>query len=235
MVALGIEFDERSAAEFQRQMNRRIAWLRKTPEETCKYGAVLLAKSLGASTKVAPKLRPVVRNPDPRAKTDGRRAKFGVMKWRPDGTQYFQPIYRTVEFGKIRFVDKKTARLVEYDPITRERRYVLWETGTGEFQIAGIAQSKKRIIGRRGLARSAWSWVLNKLGSMTHAMQSEIPGSVRVSKRTLPEDYEVRMDNMLRYAMAALRRGRVDYRTALSRAANKMRLQTDRALKKIAA
>ena len=93
-VEMTVEASERDISELSRIMALRAKLLKEDAEKTVGYTAWFIGKAAGAATKVAPKLRPIVKNPNKRAKTDKRFAPFGVMRFRRDGSKYFLPIYR---------------------------------------------------------------------------------------------------------------------------------------------
>lgn len=171
--------------------------------QACEKAIVYMAKSAGALTKVAQKLRPIVTNPafkgvgGKQRKEDMRRARYGVYKYNPlTGQKYFVPIYRTGEYGKIRFISRTTAEWLTRDRITGEVHRERTETGTGEFQMAGVAQSKKRIIGRRGLAKRSWLWAFR---SATKSKKEPIPGVVDLRKSLSAVQCGLILSNRMRY------------------------------------
>lgn len=154
--------------------------------KACEKAIVYMAKSAGKLTKVSAKLRPIVANPlfstkvGKALKNDMRRARYGVYKWNPKtGERYFSPIYRCGEFGAaVKYISKKEVLVKVGRKSSKSIRLAnkalrligsrkrfgsvgIWQkfpAGTGEFEVAGIKQSKKRIIGRRGLAKDSWMW-----------------------------------------------------------------------------
>lgn len=241
---LTIRFSQQDIALYNAQTQRMVTELHKTPEYAVKYASVALTRSLGASTKVAPKLRPIVKNPlfkiakgaskEERAKAmqsrgDARRAAVGVEKYDRSGNAYFVPIYRTGQFGKTRF-EKDGSITIFSDDKTR-RNYSADEFQAMQLEMPSVKNSKKRKIGRRGLAKASWGWINGKLGKFTKTLQAEIPGTVAVKTVPMFNDYMVVIDNKLRYIVSALRGGRKDVNTAMLRAAEGMRGNVDRKLK----
>lgn len=211
--------------------------LGKGQVEAVKWAAGNVCASLSASTRVSPKIRRVVPNPHPNAKTDGRRAKWGVMKYKRYTSElYFEPIYRTGEYGKVRFKDKKTLEWYTVDKASgkRVKETVNFSNDFGGSIPIGIMQSKKRNIGRSGLAKKAWQWaqaqVLSSSGSGT-ANLFGVPdiAEVRVSNSSSMVSFRVK--SKLRYALDATLGGRKDVNTALLRAADSMRRKIDDKIK----
>lgn len=227
MIALSFEVPSADIDAIKSQIARLQSELGKTTKESVRMAALYVLTALRPSTKLSAKLRPIVRNPDKRAGIDGRVAVFGVNKYTRNGATKFVPIYRAGEFGKIKFKSKTTAEWLERDRMTGEVHRMQWNTGTSEFDIPGIAQSKKRIIGRRGTARDSWTWAQMRLfGHGPRAMNPKTyRPSVSVEKsETDLFSYSVKIYNYLDYITSAMRSGgRADVSTAMSRAANKMR------------
>jgi hypothetical protein len=206
--------------------------LNKSTAETLKWGAALVCKSIGARTKQSPKLRRVVPNPNKRAWRDGRMAKFGVYKYK-QGKKVFDPIYRGGEFGMIYYKAKNSATILHRDPATGKLVKTTHEAGTGEFQVPGVEQSKKRIIGRRGLAKKAWKWIERNMdGGSGSVGDARDIASVRWGAIV---GAEVTITNKLRYISMALKGGAMAVETAMARAARGMSEAMDRKLKAMAA
>ena len=133
-----------------------------TGYQACEKAIAHMAHSASAATKQSAKLRPIVANPAFKGvggsdmKRDKRRARFGVYRWnQKTGQKYFQPIYKGGEFGnKIKYISKDKV-LVKVG-----NRWEEFEAGTGDFQIAGSKDSKRRIIASRGRAKQSWTWGL---------------------------------------------------------------------------
>lgn len=231
---VSIAFDAADVRAFQNAMERNMDVLRKTPKQAATFGAAMLVKSLGASMKVSPKLRPIVADPDKRYKKDGRFARYGVFKWRPNGQRYFSPIGRTGEYGKIRYRDKKTLQIMERDRVTGEvTRTVLTNDELEIFGLQHLAMINhpKRRIGRSGLAKASWQWMLRQIGVGAGSIaQLEKPGIVTTEKFEAPDNYTLRMTNRLRYIYKATRGGTMALSTAMSRAAANMMGKMDLAI-----
>jgi hypothetical protein len=198
MTATSINVDQRSLNSVMAQINRASKELGRDMKGTVKWAGRMVAQSLSAATKIAPKLRPIVENPNPAYKTDKRFAPYGVMKYK-NGKPYFAPIFRTGEFGRVRFVDKKTAEI----------KYV--NTLTGKVQRAdtvaqqpglSIKSDKRRIIGRRGLAKKTWSG-LSKVFDSAVIVQGIKSGSSKMSGGD--NNPTLTLTNSLNYAGAAFK------------------------------
>jgi len=231
-VAINIEYPARDIARVQSQIERASRELGKSLKDSVAWAGYFVASSLGASTKTSPKLRPVVKNPDKRAGKDGRVAPFGVMKYDRNGNEYFKPIYRTGEFGKIRFRDKRTAEWLVRDSVTGEVRKETWETGTSEFEIPGIMQDKRRTIGRRGLCKKAWAWI-TKHGKGGVGGVMDVPSAASVQWGGDSNNPAMTLTNQLRYAGYAFKQsGDQAVGSALNRAFYRMRNRIDAAIVK---
>lgn len=239
-LAASIEFPSADVDALFRQIERNQKQLGQSLKASVMRAAIYVAKSLSASTKIAPKLRRVVENPDKRYKTDHRRAPFGVMRYNPDGTQYFKPIYRTGEYGKLRFFDKKSAAWFKRDRTTGAGKWEKLPSGPDianpDIFVPGIMTDKRRKIGRRGLAKKAWTWAASNMwkgGRATLFGMIDLMG-VRVFNHV--DNPGVQITNRLRYATAAFKDGMDAPERALGNAARKMAHNiTEAASKKLGA
>jgi len=89
--AVTISMPAADVARVQAQMRRLETEVGKSASDALRFAAWAMARSLAGSTKIAPKMRRVVKNPDGRAGKDGRVAKVGMMVYRGD-RQVFQPL-----------------------------------------------------------------------------------------------------------------------------------------------
>lgn len=220
--ASSVLWDRADVDRFASMIVRAQNELGKTPFDAINWAGYFVTKSMAGATKEAPKLRKIIANPHPDAKTDGRRAKYGVMRYTPDGKEYFQPIYRTGEFGKIRFQNKKTAVWLVRDKATGGVRKETWSTGTGEFDMAGINQSPKRNIKRRKLAKQAWSWAqknTRKGGTVSIMGAQNVVNVLWGGKKSAPS---LTISNNLRYASDAFKGGESGVAGVMEKAANSM-------------
>lgn len=238
---------------FNRAIESAMSDLHKTPEQAVKWAAVNLCKSLSASCKVSAKLRPIIKNPlfkaasrsktdqakAKQARNDGRRARFGVNRWKPfSGEQYFQPIYRTGEYGKYRFFEKNGMWFKTPSGTTGKYPWEKVEGIPGDAEnnlVPSIMTSKKRKIGRSGFAKKVWQWAQSNIINGGVATILGVPNiaSVLIIRRF--DITSIVITNNLRYADAAFVGGRKDADTALYRAADSMQYKIDQALIKATA
>ena len=204
----------------------------RSGQEACKHAIILMAQSARAITPQSPKLRKVVKNPDDSWKHDRRKAPWGVMA--PKGTgaarkMDFKPIFRTGEYGKIRFYDKKSASWFEHwgpDANTWKKIASGADEANPSVIVPGIMTDKRRIIGRRGLAKQSWMWGLKDLGSPSGG--KEIPGVARIKSITSETVNGYILENELRYVMKIMPAGWE--RTVELRAGNKIMIAAARKL-----
>jgi len=139
-----IEIDTKATNRFL-DVVRKHAADGKTLGHSLVWGGRKVMQSLSAATPQSKKLRKVIENPNPRWKTDGRMARFGVMAYsqKKKPNPRFLPIRGTGEFGKIRFKSKTTGEMLVRDRNTGEVRRQTFELGKGADQIPGVMQSKK--------------------------------------------------------------------------------------------
>lgn len=209
-------------------MQRARTELHKTMKQSVGWAGYYITRSLSASTKVAPKLRKVVRNPDERWKTDRRRAPYGVMRFAKDGSQYFRPIFRTGEYGKIRFYDKKSMSWFEHfrgDP--HWERLPSGPDDAGNIA-PGIMTDKRRNIGRRGLAKKSWQFTSRSMRGGVSASRPvgvyDVPVTASVRWYGGNDDPTLLIENYLRYINKAFKTsGDQEVRSVTARAADAMR------------
>jgi hypothetical protein len=231
-----IEFPQADVDAMFAQMERARKELGKSFKDSLQWGGALLVRSLAASTKQIPKsqLRPIVRNPDERWKTDRRRAPFGVMKYH-NGKQVFLPIFRGGEFGRNRFYDPRTMSWFErFGPQKNTWRKVASgpDPGNPEIIVPGIMTDKRRQIPRKGFAKRSWGWLGRQMRNGGSISVDGVPdlGHVRWSGGTA--DPTVHILNKVKYADKALKGGKMAIETAFARASQAMLGRINRLVEK---
>ena len=236
-----IVFPKKDVVEMMRSMNDARQKLGVSVGRSVQMAGFHLAQSMGASTRVSKKTRKVIKNPHKDAKTDGRRAKFGVMKYqRGTSEKKFVPIYRTGEYGTIRFVDKGKFKLSgrkfrgENGRIYDSRP----DPATG---IPGpsVNRSPKRKIGMRGFAKSSWKAAAIKAkigggavkisGVSSYAKNASFGYAVGRSYLKGDDPY-VMIGSSVSYIEKALYRRAIEY--AMRRAADGLEHRVDKELEK---
>lgn len=229
--AMKIEVSKYSADRFQKHMKRlvdKVGWERP---RAVKYGAIQFGISMRARTRKSPKMRKIVKNPDPTALLNMTKAKLGVMKF-SKGKEVFSPIYRGGEFGaKIRYTERNGVMLSNADGTWQK-------VSRDELSIFGredlmIQNHKKRIIGRSGLAKKAWGWLMHDVfnSNAGAAVKFTRPaGALRGKKGGGQAKYYVHFYNGLNYAMEALKNGQGDVTGAMYAAAERIRKKIERTL-----
>lgn len=219
MAELSIQFPAKDVAALMTQIERQSKALGIPIMEATQNAAKLVAYSAAAATKEAPALRKVVKNPDKRWKTDKRVAPLGVMRYKK-GQHVFQPIFRTGEFGEIRFFDRKSASWFVRDAANPKGRWEKIQSGPDianpEVVVPGIMNDKRRIIKRRGLARKSWQIIGAKIGgssAVASGKSNASPDTSRVATNfghvSIDNDRmnpSVTMSNTLGYAGKAIRK-----------------------------
>ena len=229
---VSIEIKKADVSRLFAQMQRAQKHLGKDLKESVKWGGILLMQSLAAQTKVSKKLRPIVKNPDKRYKTDARRAPFGVMRWDKHGKKVFRPIFRTGEFGRVRFLDKKTFEVKYINTLTgtvhRASRY-------DQTPDLSIKTDKRRKIGRRGFAKKTWKWATKSMaGGTANIMRVMGIADIRWSGGT--SNPTVTIINRINYMDKALKGGLMAVNRSIENAARKMANRIDdRIAKKLGA
>lgn len=236
----GVQFDfpQADVNRLFDAMKRSANELNKDNGSAMKQAVGYLVRSLSASTKISAKLRPIVKNPNKKWKTDRRIAPFGVMKYKK-GNQYFVPIYRTGEYGKLRFFDKKSASWFD-------RRSGKWEKipsgqdiANPEIIVPGIMNDKRRKIGNRGLAKLTWKLAAKNLnqrldgmtfGSIKSAITAKIAAqNIETKSNFKGNDVFVEIHNSLPYIRSAIKD---DFGSVFDRAARAFEYNIERQLEK---
>ena len=224
-LAGSIEFPQEKAKALFAAIERAHRELGKSLIDSLKWAGTYVCNSLRAQTKQSPKLRPIVANPDKRYKTDRRRAPFGVFRWKRDGQKYFKPIYRTGEYGSVRFFDKKS--MSWYNLYRGGNKWERIPSGPDianpELFAPGIKTDKRRIIRRSGLAKKSWSAAAAIIHNGGNAGAMDVMDVARVSLTVGELSPQVAIYNNLRYAQDALKPGAAE--TALENAAKKLEYQ----------
>lgn len=157
MIAATIDVPRRDMRRLVGQIERAQKELGRSMEDAVSWGGRIVGGSLSASTRIAPKLRKIVKNPDSRAKTDKRRAKFGVNVFNKAGNKVFLPIYRGGEFGaKLRFTGRHTTEFASRDSGGLDWMQMDARDEIEPGSVSTIGRHKKRNIQNRGLAKKAW-------------------------------------------------------------------------------
>ncbi len=228
--AASIEMDRAAVARLFAAINRNSKETGRSARSSLAWGGTKLASSLGAQTVRSKRLRPVIENPDKRYKKDRRRARFGVMAQRQDRAEKFVPIYKTGEFGNIRFENKKTATWFTIDESGRVRRDL--SAGKGPGQIPGIMQSPKRKIGRRGFAANSWKFLRMRMNRGGGIFIEGIPNMGEVIWSGNKYDPTVTINNRVSYMAHALKGGTAAVSNAMNAAAKGMMHQLDQKIRK---
>jgi len=220
-----IEIDDKAARKFLDAVHRQSKENHKTLGNALAWGGRYIMESLGARTPRAKQsLRPVVENPNPKWKTDGRMARFGVMAYSQtkQPNPRFLPIAGTGEFGKIRFKSKTTGEMLVRDSITGQVRRQSFELGKGPDQYPGVMQHKKRIIGRRGFAKKSWRYLQMRMGRGGFIVVDGIPDMGSVHWTNISTDPTVHITNKVSYIHNILEGGESAISNAMDSAANRM-------------
>ncbi len=225
MINVSIDVPASDIESLNQTFTRYVAYYKNNIPKAVEKTMVQIIKALSGSTKVSSKLRPIVKNPDPRYKTDARVAMLGVYKYsnKKNPRKYFSPIKGTGEFGAaIRYVGRNKVLMRvrgSWEVFSRA------ELESMNMSSRTIQHHKKRIIGRSGLAKSSWSWMLGKLGASAAALQSEIGGTTTITRINQEGGFEyfgLLGENKLKYIKQALH-GRNDVSTVIKRAEGMMR------------
>jgi len=217
---------ERAQKELGKSMLASIQWATRT-----------MLSSIAASTKVSAKLRPIVSNPDKRYKKDRRRAPFGVYVYR-NGKKIFKPIYRTGEYGKQRFFDKRTVAWYDRSEGSGKWRKIASgpDPANPELIVPGIKTDRRRNIWRSGFAKKTWQWAKGAVGRGGTLTLMRVPNIASVTLHRGADNPGITIRNSLNYWDKATRGGAMAIDTAIGRAARSLQRNIDdKVAKKLAA
>ena len=228
------ELKQADVSKLFAQIERSSNELGKSTKSSLQYGARLLCQSIGARTRQSKqRQRPIVRNPNPKAKTDGRMAKFGAKGYK-NGKDTFIPIYRTGEFGKFRFLDKKT--MSWFDRSGGSGKWVKISSGPDvanpEIIVPGIKTDKRRKIPWRGLAKKSWAKAKTMITRGGTASVLGVNNLATVAIKSDGRDTSITITNRVRYATEALEGGSGAISAAFAAAASKMEHNLTKAIAK---
>jgi len=161
----GTQIDYASIANFNGLVTDLQRETGRSAADAVAYASGRFLQSCSAAAKAGKKLRKVISNPlfkasdsssDSRkaarsAKKDMRRARFGVMKYQQKKPAKFVPIYRTGEYGRVRFLDKKTGQMRWRSTKGTLHKEINFDQGLEGNP--SIKNDKRRVIKRAGLAR----------------------------------------------------------------------------------
>ena len=237
-VDVQISMDQASANAFFAAVNRDVRENNKTLGSSLAWGGRKICESLGAQTPQMKKglLRPVVENPDERWKRDARRAPFGVMKLRQGKEPLFVPIYRTGEYGKVKFYGLDQARVLVRTSKTTWRVKPVSEYASHQniaMKGTSVNTSPKRKIPRGGLAKKSWNLLSTKMGRGGFITFQGIPNLGTVEWTGISTNPTVKITNRVSYMSKILKGGASAVSMAMASAARGMMGQMDRNIRKI--
>ena len=233
-VEMQMSLDQASASAFFAAVRRDVSENNRTMGTALGWGGRKICESLGAQTPKMKKglLRPVVQNPNERWKRDARMAPFGVMKLRQDKPPLFVPIYRTGEYGKVKYFGLDGAKvLVRTSQTTWKMKPVEYYASTMNIAMTGtsVNKSRKRIIPRGGLAKSSWRYLQMKMGRGGFIAVHGIPNLGEVSWTGIStSNPTLKITNRVSYMSKILKGGTSSLSIAMAAAARGMMGQMDR-------
>jgi hypothetical protein len=168
-VDVQMTMDTKFAKEFLAAVKRDVRENNRTIGASLAWGGRKICESLAKQTPQMKKglLRPVVQNPDERWKRDARRAPFGVMKLRQNKPPVFVPIYRTGEYGKVKFFGLDGGMVLVRTSKTTWRMkptYYYASTQNIAMKSTSVMTNPKRKIPNGGLAKKSWNLLSTKMG-----------------------------------------------------------------------
>lgn len=204
-LAASIEFPKADADALFRQMDRAQRLLGKHMVHALNSAAMFVGRSLGASTKIAPKQREIVPLEISRSKRSGVRS-WGVTGW----------------FGRPRTYQTKILNTGKGEAYVKERLGMIRNRGLAKKTMASMAKK----VGAKGVGDNLH---LGYGGQKLAQLAAKHGTGRRGGGETDPW---IEMANTLGYATSALKGGEADITTALGRASRAMEKSIDAQLRK---
>lgn len=201
-LAVSIEFPRADVDALFRQMDRQSRLLGKSLVHSLNAAAMYLGRSLGASTKISKKTRPVKALPLKIAK--GQKSNINGQPVIPWGV--------TGWFGHPRTYQTKILRTSKGKAYVKERLGMIRRRGLAKKTMASMAKNVGG-IGAAGMAHM--SYVAQDLARIASKHGKNTRGGGE-------HDPWILMENTLNYATDALKGGEMDITTAMGRAARGM-------------
>jgi hypothetical protein len=233
-VELSATMDQVGAREIINAIRRDAKYTGGTLGKSLSWGGRKICESMGRITPAMKRgtLREIVHNPDERWKRDARRAPYGVMKLFQDKPPKFIPIYRTGEYGSVRYfgLDNGTW-LVRKNKTSWEHRPASEYSSNMNIAMKSpnVKTNPKRKIARAGFAKKSWRYLQMRTARGGYIIVDGIPrmGEVVVSGGSA--DPTLRITNRVSYVSKILT-GSID--SAMAAAARGMIGQIERGIRK---
>ena len=208
-VDVQIQFPANDVRALQRSMNRAQTELGITLGQSVKMAGSAVLRSMGASTKVAPKKRPVV-----------------VVE---------KMVSRTLKSGR----EGKPRKVKQYGVNVYTKLGPVFQAVYGAKNITDVKRSPIAEINRRGLAKAAWVRIAERArisvkgeGVASGATKSKAWQKTSAQFNFRGDDPYFIMTNRLPHAMEALQGGPQDFTSAMERGARAMMHTIDDKIKK---
>lgn len=219
MISLSANIDQASLANLDKQIKAYTATTRRSIRAGVSYAAVLVAQSMRAQTKSAPKRRRVYKNPDG--------AGYGVYTY-PAGTKTFTPITRNVS----RVRRRVNGQILYHDKTTRVFKPESRAHELASMTIQEARRAKITNITNAGLCKRLWQ-TMARPGAAVYSHRRKGAIGQKTEGYVGLDGYRVNMHNALSYAVDALKGGRQSVDTAVKNATAQMRRRIEHNLMKL--
>jgi len=231
-----MSFDKAAAKSFMDAVHHDVKKNGRTLGKSLEWGGRKICESLAKQTPQMKKglLRPVVENPDGRWKRDARRAPFGVMKLRQEKPPVFVPIYRTGEYGKVKFFGLDNAMLlVRTSKTTWKMKPASEYSKHNQFAMksTSVMKNPKRKIPRGGLAKRSWRNLMIMMGRSNFISVLGVPSLGIVRWTNISTNPTLTIINKVSY-MTKILKGSSAVSQAMDSAAKGMMYQIENNLQK---
>jgi hypothetical protein len=232
-----IKFPDADLKRFQGLLVRAEKELGKSTKQALQWGVITASKSIGASTKVAPKKRKVIKatpkllgiNTKGMTKTDRAIMKANIAK-APFGVMMYlkgQPVFRQIEKLNVKlstFRSKTTGEMLARDMRTGKVHKLDNWVNTNREAVKDAGEMVK--IRNAGLCKKMWGWLSsNARRSASNSNKADINWS--------SSGWSVTVRNLLEYAGLAFGgKGMQPVETAMKRASDSIEAKINMALDK---
>lgn len=219
MISISANIDQASLDSLDRQIKAYTVATRRSIRAGVSYAAVLVAQSMRAQTKSAPKRRRVYKNPDG--------AGYGVYTY-PHGAKTYTPILRNVEKVQRRVNDQ----VLYHDKTTGVFKPESRAHELNAMTIQDARKAKITNIINAGLCKRLWQ-TMSRPGTAIHSHRRKGAIGQKTEGYMGLDGYRVNMHNKLNYAVDALKGGQQSVNTAVQNATAQMRRRIENNLMKL--
>jgi len=161
MIEIGIEQEQGSVDEFAKQMRRRAFYLGESMQKNVLFSSWFLARAAAAATRVAPKSRPIVKNPK------NRPGYYYAAKKIRNGKTTYMPIRSQKEDVKATLKANHPAAQIHMRGLAKNAWYWCLQEMNADFGTTS-SEVKNRMLKRKRKRASIVEMDMNKAHPTIH-------------------------------------------------------------------